>query len=89
MKNQLIRYFPFLFHVTRSGHSIQQDGMERWDRDLVGPEERGGPAGNFRNEIEILGGLLKVAERICWGWKRWTAGEVRRISGKGLGDWEG
>ena len=24
---------------------------------------------NFRNEIEILGGLLKVAERICWDWE--------------------
>ena len=24
---------------------------------------------NFRNEIEILGGLLKVVQRICWGWE--------------------
>ena len=37
---------------------------------------------DFRNEIEILGGLLKVAERICWGWEGWTAGEVVWISGR-------
>ena len=34
---------------------------------------------NFRNEIEILGGLLKVAERICWGWER--LGQVLRAEG--------
>ena len=45
----------------------------------MGPDERGGPEVNFRNEIEILGGLLKVAERICWGRKR--LGQVLRAEG--------
>jgi len=43
---------------------------------------------NFRNEIEILGGLLKVAERICWGWEG-TTGEVGWISGRGIGKFTG
>ena len=43
---------------------------------------------------ERPGGLpLKVAERICSGWEGWTAVEVGwisgRVSGEGLGDWEG
>ena len=37
----------------------------------MGPDERRGPEVNFRNEIEILGGLLKVVQRICWGWEKW------------------
>lgn len=51
----------------------------------MGPDERGGPEVNFRNEIEILGGLLKVAQRNSWGWEGWTAGEVVWISGRILG----
>ena len=34
---------------------------------------------DFRNEIEILGGLLKVAQMNSWGWER--LGQVLRAEG--------
>lgn len=44
---------------------------------------------DLRNTSEVGGGLLNIAERICWGWAGWTAGEVvwisGRISGRALG----
>ena len=60
--------------VTRSSKMTCQ---ERWDRDLVGPEETRRPEVNLRNEIEILGGYLKVAQMNSWGWERWTDGGGR------------
>ena len=35
--------------------------------------------GGSRDASERLGGLLKVAERICWGWEKW--GKVFRAEG--------
>ena len=51
---------------------------------LGGSREIGGPEVNFRNEIEILGGYLKVAQMNSWGWEG-TTGEVGWISGRVLG----
>ena len=63
MRNQSIRYF---FSV--SCHSIRSLGPVRWhvrrDGIVAWWVQRDRRATmNFRNEIEILGGLLKVAER--------------------------
>ena len=61
--------FPFPFHVTRSGHSIQQDGIqERWDRDLVGPEE------TRRAEVDLRNAL-----------RGWVFAESRRGDLLGMG----
>ena len=60
--------------------------MERWDRGLVGPEETRRPEVDLRNALEILGGLLKAAEGICWGWEGWTAGGGVDLW-EGLGEW--
>lgn len=64
--------------VTRSSKmAFRRDGIVTWwvQRDRKATV-------NFRNEIEILGGLLKVAQRNSWGWEGWTAGEVVWISGR-------
>ena len=59
--------------------------MERWDRDLVGPE-RSEACGGSRDALRGRGGLLNVPERDLLGMGGiGTAGEVGWISGRVLG----